>query len=179
MVFKADDHAAARGGRAFEFIIADHAFLCADRAEVERTDKIAALAVEGLVSMAHHLVAAADREKHDAVARRRADLSVAAAVEVVEQDLLLKILAAADKDDVIARERGRRAEGHLGHLGAEAAPDKALLHTADVAAIAVEIQDIGIQMADLQFHFPFPPYSQNSAPPKWRIITPRSSSIAV
>ena len=157
VVFKADDHAAARAVGAAELVVADHALLRADRAEIEQPDEVAALPVEGLVVVAHHLIAAADRQEDDAVVRRGADLVGAAAVEVLEQDLLLEVLAAADEHEVKAGKGFPRAEGQARDGGAEPAPDEALLQAHDVAAVAVEVQHVGVQMADLQFHSLSPP----------------------
>ena len=75
---------------AFELIVADHALLAADRVQLQRTDKITALAVIGLVIFAEHLVPAADREEGDTVVNGGLYLLAASPVQILKQHLLLK-----------------------------------------------------------------------------------------
>ena len=100
MVLEADNDAAAGVFGAFELIVADHALLAADRVQLQRTDKITALAVIGLVIFAEHLVPAADREEGDTVVNGGLYLLAASPVQILKQHLLLKILPAADENKV-------------------------------------------------------------------------------
>ena len=178
MVFEADDNAAARGFAAFEFIVADHARFAADGIQIERADKVAALAVIGLVIAAEHLVAAADGQEGHAVCDGGSYFLRLAAVQIVQQHLLLEVLPAADEHEVEAREARRRADRQARDRAVYPAALKAASHAYDVAAVAVEIQHVGVHVAYFKFH-DSSPHSQNSAPPQCFISTSRSSSIAV
>ena len=97
VVLKADYRTAAGGVGASELIVADHTLPAADCVEIHRADKVAAYMVVGFVIAAHHLVAAADRQEGHAVLDRGFYFPVLAAVQIVKQHLLLKVLPAADK----------------------------------------------------------------------------------
>ena len=48
---------------------------------------------------------------------------------------------------------------HFVDIDLDAAALKAALHGDDVAAVTVQIKDVRVQMADIEFHFSVPPYS--------------------
>ena len=81
-------------------------------------------------------------------------------MQILQQHLLLKVLPAADKEKVRPGEIVFCAERQLRDGAADAAPFQPLFHARDVAPVAVEIEHVRIQMADVQFH-----YSQNLPPP--------------
>ena len=56
------------------------------------------------------------------------------------------------EDEIKARQALLRADGHFCYLHADAAPAEPLRQAADVAAVAVEVQHVRVEMTDLQFH---------------------------
>ena len=65
-------------------------------------------------------------------------------------------LPAADEEEVEGREVGARADGEVRDFAFDPAPGEPLLQAQHVAAVAVEVQHVGIEMADLQFHIARP-----------------------
>ena len=94
-------------------------------------------------------------EGFDEVRRQLAD----EADGVGQQHLLLEILTAADEEDVVFVRVQRLADRAFVDIDLDAAALKAALHGDDVAAVAVQIKDVRVQMADIEFHFSVPPYS--------------------
>ena len=125
--------------------------------DVDRADEVQLVAVPGLVILAEHLVAAADREEHLFVLDRGADLAPLAGGKVAQQHLLLKILPAADEKDIVLCDIQRLADRALLDIDPDAAVLEAALHGDDIAPVAVQVEDIRVQMADIQFHFPVLP----------------------
>ena len=147
-----DDHVAAlRGGP--EHIVADHALLCADGVHADGADEVELHAVPGLVVFAEHLVAAADGEKGLFLLDRGADVLRLAGGKVAQQHLLLEVLTAADEEDVVFVRVQRLADRAFVDIDLDAAALEAALHGDDVAAVAVQIKDVRVQMADIEFHF--------------------------
>ena len=75
-----------------------------------------------------------------------------AAAQILEQYLLLKILAAADEEEVVVRRAEAVTDAAAVDNRVNPPPLHALAHTDDVTAVAVEVQHIGIEMTDFQFH---------------------------
>ena len=142
VIFKADDVAACFF--AGEHIVADHPLLGADGVEIERAGKVALLAVPGLVVLAQHLIAAADGEHGHTVLDGGLELSGLLPFQVVQKDLLLKILAAADEDKVAVFRVELRTDRDVYDIRLHAAPLQPPLHAKDVAAVAVEVQHVGV-----------------------------------
>ena len=176
MVLKADNCAAAGGSAALKREVSDHALPGADGIEVDRADEIALLTVPCLIVITEHLIPAADGKNGFAVLDGGFQLAVLSAAEIGEQNLLLKVLSAADEDEIESRKVRRIAGADLGDLGLESAPLQTAAEAQDVAAVAVEVQEIGIQVADLQLCCA---HSQNSFPPRRFCSWLRRSSIAV
>ena len=86
--------------------------------------------------------------------------SGAPGAEIGEKHGLFKVLPAADEKEIVPGEIVRRAERQLRNGAADAAPFQPLFHARDVAPVAVKIEYVRVQMADVQFH-----YSQNLPPP--------------
>ena len=86
-------------------------------------------------------------------------MSCALPEERSQQHLLLEILTAADEEDVVFVRVQRLADRAFVDIDLDAAALKAALHGDDVAAVAVQIKDVRVQMADIEFHFSVPPYS--------------------
>ena len=154
MVLKAHHHAAPGAVLAPEAVVADHPLHSPHGVQIQSADKVAALAVIGLVIAAQHLVAAADGEEGDAIFNGGFDLPVLAPVQIGQQHLLLEILAAADEHQVEAGQGGTAPDGQPGDAGLNAPPLQPPGHTYHIAPVAIEVQHIRVHMADFQFHKP-------------------------
>ena len=124
--------------------------------------------------MAHELVAAADAQKGRSVLRRGADVRALAAAQVLQQQPLLEVLAAADEEQVEVPQPAALAYGQLRHSAAYAAPLQALFYAEHVAPVAVEVQHVGVEVADSQLH-----HFQNSFLPQREASSALSGSMAV
>ena len=82
------------------------------------------------------------------------------ALQFLTDDPLLPIGAAAQQYDVQLLEGDGILQQELPHFRLHAAPFQPLFHARDVAPVAVKIEHVRVQMADVQFH-----YSQNLPPP--------------
>ena len=142
VVFEADD--LASGFIAREHIIADHTLLGADGVKIERAGKIALLAVPGLVILAQHLISAADGEHRHAVFNGGLQLGGLFTLQIVHQDLLLKVLPAADEEQITVLRGKFHPDGNRDNVRLHPAPFQPPLHTQDVSAVAVEVQNVGI-----------------------------------
>ena len=170
VVLKADDGAELR----LKGEVAYHALGRADRLKVQRAQEVEALARVRLVAVTHQLVAAADAQEGLAVGHGGLDVRALAAAQIVQQQALLEVLAAADEEDVVLAQRPALAQRQLGDGAAYAAPGQALLHTQDIAPVAVEVQHVGVKVADLKLH-----HFQNSFLPTREASSARSGSMAV
>ena len=92
--------------------------------------------------------------------RRGADVLRAPGAEIGEKHGLFKVLPAADEKKIVFRSFQLLPDGDLVDVHINAPPGKALAHTQNVAPVAVKIEHVRVQMADVQFH-----YSQNLPPP--------------
>ena len=81
-----------------------------------------------------------------------------------QAELDAKVIVSESETIQLARQKSneivRRAERQLRNGAADAAPFQPLFHARDVAPVAVKIEHVRVQMADVQFH-----YSQNLPPP--------------
>ncbi len=182
VVFKSDQRALA-AVRLPETVdgIADHPLLRPDGIQVQRAHKVTAHTLPGLIILSQHLISAADGQNTDAVLDGRAEGFRLPGTQIGQKHLLLKVLSAADQQQVAACEVELFADPHPLNGRVDASPGKAPAHAEDIAGITVQIQDVGIEMTDIQFHSVsvLPAYSQNSAPPQRRTISPLRASIAV
>ncbi len=160
VVFKPDNDAAA--GRFTEpvGIIADEPVIGAFGRKVQNAGIVAPLPGGRSVAVAQKLIPAADAEKRFPVLRRGTDVLRAPGAEIRKKHGLFKVLPAADEEKVIPGEIVFCAERQLRDGAADAAPFQPLFHARDVAPVAVKIEHVRVQMADVQFH-----YSQNLPPP--------------
>ena len=86
-----------------EHIIADHAFLLPNGIEIQRPGEVALLTVPGLVIVPQHLIAAADAEEALAVLNGSFDLGGFLSLQIRQEHLLLEVLSAADKEEIVVR----------------------------------------------------------------------------
>lgn len=170
MVLKAHD--ASELG--LEGEVAYHALLGTLGGEVEHVHARAADARGRVVVVAHELIAAADAEEGGPVLGCGADVRALAATQVLQQQALLKVLAAADEEEVKAAQRPALAYRQLRYRAAYAAPLQALFYAQHVAPVAVEVQHIGVEVANTQLH-----HFQNSFLPQRAASAARRGSIAV
>ena len=160
VVFKPDDDAAAGLFAEPVGIVADEPLVGAFGRKVQNAGIVAPLSGRRAVAVAQKLIPAADAEKRFPVLRRGADVLRAPGAEIGEKHGLFKVLPAADEKEIVPGEIVRRAERQLRNGAADAAPFQPLFHARDVAPVAVKIEHVRVQMADVQFH-----YSQNLPPP--------------
>ena len=142
VVFKADDFAVCFFTG--EHIIADHALLGADGVKIKRAGKVTLFAVPCFIVLAQHLISAADSEHRDAVFDGGLKFGGLLALEIVHQNLLLKVLPAADKNQVAVLCNEFRPDRNRENISLHAAPFQPPLHTKNVSTVAVEIQNVGI-----------------------------------
>ncbi len=152
-------------------VIANEPLFFANGVEIHRADIIQPLAGIRLVILAQHLVAATDRQHHGAVCHCTADLLVLAPVQILQQYLLLKVLAAADKQQVVLGMVKGVAYGDLVYRHLDSPLPTAILQAHNIASIAVQIQQIRVQMRNSHF--------QNASLPKCSANLGRIAIIAV
>lgn len=151
VVLKAHHGAAPGGFAALEGIVAYHAGIGADGIVVHCADKVALVALVGLVIVAQHLEAAADAKEGLAILHSGYDLCLFATVQVLQQDLLLKILAAANEKQVEVGKICRCAYRDLCDRAPDAPALEPLAYASDVAPVAVKVEHIGIEVANFKF----------------------------
>ncbi len=76
--------------------------------------------------------------------------------EIAQQHLLLEVLSAADEENVVLVHIERLTDRALVHIDADAAALQTALHRDNVAPVTVQIENVGVKMADIQFHCSFP-----------------------
>ena len=139
--------ALARLELALEQDVADHAPLAGDGLEREEPGALEPLPARVAVPAAEQLIAAADREERgSAVDLRRQRVPLLR--EVGGDERLLAVLAAAD---VVQGARSRLdpvAEPDRAHLELVPPPRRAPRQHRDVAAVGVDVQVVGIEVAD-------------------------------
>ena len=81
--------------------------------------------------------------------------------EILEQHALLKVLAAANEKQVVFGRLQLIANGHALYIAVNAPPFQALFEARDIAPVTVKVQNIGIEMANIQFHNYASQYSLN------------------
>ncbi len=116
--------------------------------DVDHADARVAFAVGGLVVAAKELVAAAYGEDHGAVFYGLFERRLLELEQVLVDERLLAVLTAAEKEDVDLVHLFDRTAPELDEPCVEAAPLGALQEREDVAAIAVDVHQVGIKPAD-------------------------------
>ena len=102
--------------------------------------------------MAENLVAAADGQQHAAVLHVGVQL-LAHAHELSRREPLLAVGAAAQHDEVDAGKVDGLAMVDALDLHGDAAPAKTLLEDAHVAAVAVQVEQVGEEVRDHKFRW--------------------------
>jgi hypothetical protein len=136
---------------ALEQHVADHPPLAGDRLVGEETDPGHRFAVVATVAAAEQLVAAADGEQRRAALDRRRD-RCPLPDEIGRDQRLLAILAAADVEEVVRARPDLVPDADPRHLELVAAQRRPPGEDRDVAAVGVDVQIVGIQMADANLH---------------------------
>ncbi len=106
--------------------------------------------VSKLVGVTEQLVAAAHGEDHRAAVGRGVQIGALAVCEVVRAQPLVAILAAADVVQIGARKVERLTDRGGCQLKIDPAPAAAPLEQQQVAAIGVDVHQLGVQRADTQ-----------------------------
>src|SRR5690348_8222644 len=155
--------------------VADEALLARLRGHVEQADAVEPLAVGRLVVVAEQLVAAADREHLGAVLDRRLQMLLLVLAQVVVDQRLFAVLAAAEEEDIdVLHLVAGRAALKLDDARLEPMPLRAAQEREDVAAVAVDVHQVWVQPADRELHV-----SQYGCAHPRRTSSARRSSIAV
>jgi len=128
--------------------VADEALLAGLRAYVDHSDAGKFFALGGLVVVAEQLVAAAHREDHRPVVHRLLEWRLLELEQIFVDERLLAVLAAAEKEDVDLLHPLDGAAAELDQFGVEASPLGALEQREDVAAVAVDVHQVGVEPAD-------------------------------
>src|SRR5438093_3917931 len=173
VILKPDELAARR----IREEIADESLLSRARRDVEDSDTRDRGTGLRHVLVAEELVAAADREDRGAGLYGLAKSRTVLAREVGPHDVLALVLPSADKPDV-GPVRVRPFGDRVGpHLHGDASPLRALSERDHVAAIAVDVHEVRIEVRDPEVHFG--QSSQNGTVAPARASTARSACIAV
>src|SRR5438128_2520142 len=129
------------------------------------------------VLVPEELIAAADREDRGAALDRVPQGRAVLARQIGADDVLPLILTAAEEPHVGPLRVGPLANGVGPHLDADAPPFRALGERDDVAAVAVDVHQVGIEVRDPQIHDS--QSSQNGTVAPARASTARKACIAV
>ena len=151
MILEACERPAARAGElALEQDVADHAPIAGLRPQRQhaRSGQLGARAVA--VEAAEELVAAADGEQGGARRDHLGQLPPTGG-EVGRHERLLAILSAADVEQVDIR-WDRLVEPDRDDVELDASPRRAPLEHGDVAAIGVDVQVVGVEVAAQDAH---------------------------
>ena len=138
-------------GEGFDFRvhddIADEALLPRLGPDVDHADTWESLALAGLVVVAEELVAAAHREHAGAAVHCFLEWWLLELEEVFVDERLLAILAASEEEDVDLVHLRDGAAAELDQSRLVSTPLRALEQREDVAAVAVDIHEVGIEPA--------------------------------
>ncbi len=148
VVLEADEALGAAAGQvAVDDHVADRARVAGERLEVDEARARDLVALVAAVAVAEQLVAAADGEQRRAVVERRAQRG-RLAQELLGDEHLVAILPAADQDQVRRARIDVLAERHGRDLDRHAAPARALLEHAHVAAVGVDREQLRVERHD-------------------------------
>jgi hypothetical protein len=175
VVLEADQRAAiARVELALEHDVSDHPHAAGLGHEVDQADAGHLGALVAAVAVPQQLVAPAHGQHARAVGNRRCKVGCVAG-EIARDQHLIAVLTPAEVIEVGAGEGVTHAHRH--HLEWDAAPSAAAVEHSDVAAVSVDIQVLGVEMADRD---PAHAASSQKGRTSPRCSSrPRSSSIAV
>jgi len=128
--------------------VANEAFLARFGFYVDQADAWEALALGGLVVVAEELVAAAHRKDLSAGLNRSLQGWLLVLEEVFVNEGLLAVLAAAEEEDIDLVHLLGRASPELQQPRVIVAPLRALQEGEDVAAVAIDVHQVGVEPAD-------------------------------
>src|SRR6266851_188333 len=130
--------------------IANESALAGLGANVDEADAGEALAVSGQVVVAEELVAATHGQHAGAACYRALEWGLLGLDEVFVYQRLLAILAAAEEEDIDVLHALGGAAPQLDQPGVEVAPFGSLEQREDVAAIPVDVHEVGVQPTDCE-----------------------------
>ncbi len=102
--------------------------------------------------MAKQLIAAAHRKQLGAVLHGALQRFLLELAEVVVDERLLAVLSAAEKEDIDVVHPATGAAPQLHYARLESVPLRSLDQGEDVAAVAVDVHEVGIQPPDGELH---------------------------
>src|SRR3712207_5055026 len=126
-------------------LLAGLARLCV---QIEDAEARELLGLGGFVVVPHQLVATADPEDDAPVLGDGPQVGAFLAGEVIDEERLLPILAAAEEKQVAAGRLYALAEANVYNLHGYAAPLAALLYGDDVPTVAVEVHHVRVEVVD-------------------------------
>ena len=149
MVFETDQRC---GRQALDLRVDNHvsneAFLARLGFHVDKADAGEALALGGLVVVAEELVSAADGKHRRASVHRALERRLFVLEEVFVHQCLLPVLAASKEEDVDVLHALGVAAAELQKFGVVTAPLGALEQREDIAPVAIDVHEVGIQPTD-------------------------------
>src|SRR5437867_4391607 len=173
MVFKTDELTIRRVHEE----VADEALSPSPRRHVEDADAGDRGSDLRHVLMSEELVTAADREHRGAPFDRFPQPSAVLCREVRADDVLPLVLTPAEEPYVRPLGLGPLADRVRSHLNLDAAPLRALRERDDIAAVSVDVHEVGIEVRDAQVHQAQSSQNGTAAPARWS--TARSACMAV
>ena len=125
--------------------VSDEAFLAGLGFHINEADAGEALALGGLVVVAKELIAAADGEHRSACLHSTLERRLFVLEKVLVHKRLLAILATSEEEDVHVLHVLGGAASELQQLCVVIAPLRPLEQSEDVAAIAIDVHQVGIE----------------------------------
>ena len=145
MVLKSDEHAVGRLGDE----VADETQRAGARANVEHAQSRDGRRVLGNVLMSEQLVTATDRQRRGAVREGRSERVSIRADEIGTHDVLTLVLTTTEEPEVGPVRVERHASGERAHFHGNISPARALRQREDVAAVTVDVHEVGVQVRDM------------------------------
>jgi hypothetical protein len=125
--------------------VSDEPFLAGLGFHVNEADAGETLALGGLIVVAEELVAAADREHRGARGHSSLEWRLFVLEKVLVHQRLLPVLSTSEEEDVHVLHVFGGAASELQQLCVVVAPLRALEQGEDVAAIAIDVHQVGIE----------------------------------
>ena len=176
MVLKTNDYRAAGSGQQTESQIADHSVMGSDGIKINGAQIFTVPAVRSLIRMPQQLIAPADTQERNPILNGRFPVFLFLSA-VFQQQGLLKVLSAADKEEIISGKIHGITDVFLIYNAVDPSPFQTFPQAEDIAPVPIQIQNIRIQVTYFQLH-DFSS-SQNLPLPERAARRSRISSMAV
>ena len=170
MIFKSDYFNTLFG---FVCEVANHSFILTLCIKINCADIFKHFTVVSFIILAKHLVTAANCEHNLTHFNCTLNCFIFTFFQIFKQNILLKILTAADKKNIIIIGIKRFTHSDFIHLGGNTAKFHSFSQSDNITPITVEIKHIRIKVCYFNHH------SQKSLPPSLLAITGRIVIIEV